>query len=236
MNKNKTVENQDLATRFEFLEDLPNYISVTDTENRFQGISGCCLKFLDWDFCNQAIGKTYYDIPNDFSKIADSVVNFEKKVIDYNKVALSLLCFHYKGSVKAMIVDKKPVYDKEKKVIGIVSSITDITNIVIKKYELLNQLDKKYIDEFSPKLHILTPEFSPLPLSKRQQECLSLIMRGKTIKEIAYILGISYRTAEGHIQVIKHKLGCNNKSQLIEKAIDSGFLFHVPEILFGLKT
>ena len=85
-----------------------------------------------------------------------------------------------------------------------------------------------------PKQYILTPEASPLPLTHRQQECLALLIRGKTYKEIAYMLGISNRVVEDHIHAIKYKLGCYSKSQLIEKAIDSGFLFHVPETLLGL--
>ena len=55
------------------------------------------------------------------------------------------------------------------------------------------------------------------------------------MKEIALVLGISVRTVETHFETIKHKLGCCNKSQLIEKAIDSGFLFHIPANFLGIN-
>ena len=55
------------------------------------------------------------------------------------------------------------------------------------------------------------------------------------MKEIAYLMSISPRTVETHIENMKYKLGCYSRSQLIEKAIDNGFLFHVPANLFGLN-
>ena len=60
---------------------------------------------------------------------------------------------------------------------------------------------------------------SPLSniLSKRQMECCSLLLKGKTSKEIAASLGLSFRTVEFYISNIKIKLNCKNKSDLIRK-------------------
>ena len=44
----------------------------------------------------------------------------------------------------------------------------------------------------------------PLSLTVTQQECVFLLVRGKAIKEIAYILGLSNRTVEYYIEAIKH--------------------------------
>jgi len=78
-------------------------------------------------------------------------------------------------------------------------------------------------------IYIMNREHSPLPLTPRQEACVFLLIRGKTLKEIAYILGISVRTVESYIELIKHKLDCNNKGQVIEKALDAGFLHYIPE-------
>jgi DNA-binding CsgD family transcriptional regulator len=66
-------------------------------------------------------------------------------------------------------------------------------------------------------------------LSDRQLECLFLLMRGKTSKQIAAILELSPRTIETHIEDIKEKFNCQSKSELIEKAINEGFMHVIPE-------
>lgn len=61
-------------------------------------------------------------------------------------------------------------------------------------------------------------------LTPREKECLCFILRGKTAKEIAGLMSISFRTVEFHIMNIKEKLNCSSRSQLIEYSIDNGYL------------
>lgn len=56
-------------------------------------------------------------------------------------------------------------------------------------------------------------------LSKREQELVLLLIRGMTTKEAAANMGISPRTAEGHLNNIKIKLDCHSKSKLIQKLV-----------------
>ena len=105
---------------------------------------------------------------------------------------------------------------------------------LLNQYMNLNISDSKIkniININKSAMYIINSEHSPLPLSPQQQCCVFLLIRGKTLKEVAYILEISTRTVESHIEAIKHKLGCYNKGQIIEKAIDSGFLYYIPEAL-----
>jgi len=62
----------------------------------------------------------------------------------------------------------------------------------------------------------------PYLLSKRQKECLYLLVRGKSNKEIAKILHLSPRTVEEHVNEVKSKMSCSTKSQVIEKAFNEG--------------
>lgn len=56
-------------------------------------------------------------------------------------------------------------------------------------------------------------------LSNRQIECCTLLLSGKTSKEIAKLLGLSTRTVEHYLSNIKIKLQCSNKAELIAKLI-----------------
>jgi len=61
-------------------------------------------------------------------------------------------------------------------------------------------------------------------LSPREHECSYFLLKGKSAKEIAQVLGLSYRTVELHLMNIKRKLGCRKVSALVVKLIDLGYL------------
>jgi len=63
------------------------------------------------------------------------------------------------------------------------------------------------------------PEGDATPLTLRQREVLQLIAEGKTMKEVATILGISPRTAESHKYEIMQVLGVNTTAALVQYAI-----------------
>ncbi|SRR5579883_391367 len=52
-------------------------------------------------------------------------------------------------------------------------------------------------------------------LSQREQQCLRYFLNGKTAKETAMILGLSYRTIEEYLTNLKKKLGCRTKRDLL---------------------
>lgn len=56
-------------------------------------------------------------------------------------------------------------------------------------------------------------------LSVRQRQILYYVILGKYSKEIAKILGLSYRTIQHYVENIKIKMNVDSRSELIEKAI-----------------
>lgn len=53
-------------------------------------------------------------------------------------------------------------------------------------------------------------------LTARESDCTKLLSLGKSLKEIAHILGLSPRTVEFHINQVKRKTGCHSKSKLLQ--------------------
>lgn len=57
------------------------------------------------------------------------------------------------------------------------------------------------------------------PLTAREKQVLVLIAEGKTTKETAALLGISYKTADSHRSKIMEKLGVHETASLVRYAI-----------------
>jgi DNA-binding NarL/FixJ family response regulator len=56
-------------------------------------------------------------------------------------------------------------------------------------------------------------------LTLRQREVLQLLAEGKTMKQVASLLGISTRTAESHKYEIMRHLGLQTTAELIRYAV-----------------
>ena len=60
-------------------------------------------------------------------------------------------------------------------------------------------------------------EFSPI--TGRQREVLQLLAEGKSSKEVANILGITFKTAETHRANLMRRLNCHSVTELVRYAI-----------------
>ena len=61
-------------------------------------------------------------------------------------------------------------------------------------------------------------------LTERERQVATLIAQGKSNREIAEMLVISYRTVETHIANIMFKLGCASRSQVAAWAVEKGLM------------
>ncbi len=61
-------------------------------------------------------------------------------------------------------------------------------------------------------------------LTPRQREVLQLVAEGRTMKEVADVLGISVRTAEGHRYETMESLGVQTTAELVQWAIRLGLI------------
>ncbi len=87
---------------------------------------------------------------------------------------------------------------------------------------LLNHSHRKtfYENHWMQGRYILTDSYTSLGLTQRQSECLFYLIRGKSCNEVSNILSRSRRTIEHHVDIIKDKLGCKNRSEIISKIYD----------------
>ena len=219
-----------LISEFEFVQKLPGFIFVKDANFRFLNITQNSIKYFGWKEPEQSILKTDYEVPCGLADHADTFRSDDEKIIATSKELLSLQIYECACGWRKILVHKIPILTNNSELLGIYCAAMDVSSCNIFKWQQLMHHDKKIINVNKPSRYILSEDFCPLPLlTIRQQEVVFLLIRGMVFKEIAYILGMSPRTAEDHIKAIKYRLKCNTKGQIIEKAISKGFLYYIPK-------
>lgn len=71
---------------------------------------------------------------------------------------------------------------------------------------------------------VLAGGSSPADLSAREMEVLSLIVKGKSNKQIGYVLGIAEHTVKNHVKNILDKLHVDDRTQAATAAIQRGII------------
>jgi DNA-binding NarL/FixJ family response regulator len=73
--------------------------------------------------------------------------------------------------------------------------------------------------------HLYSEPGSPFhPLSDREMEVLSCVVRGMSNKEIAVALGISHQTVKNHVTSILRKFGVEDRTQAVVYALKRGWV------------
>lgn len=86
--------------------------------------------------------------------------------------------------------------------------------------------EKENIKNFFNKINIKSYKISEnLSISKKELEVLYYLIQGKTLKEIAQFLDLSFRTIEFHLDNLKKKMKFTKKSQLIDFCLKNNIFY-----------
>ena len=88
-----------------------------------------------------------------------------------------------------------------------------------------HQPDKKFLATYK-----LGPKYGNRYFTKREAECMILLLKGKTLDSVATILKISPRTVEYYVKNMKSKIGCRTKFELIDLVYASDFMKNYKQI------
>lgn len=112
-----------------------------------------------------------------------------------------------------ILITKIPLINAKGEIIGIIGSHINISS-------LQQTPSNKYFD--AKGRFLLPKKMGNEYLTVKEFSVLRLILMGKTSKEIAKFLGLSYRTIEGYTDRIKRKLQCSKKYQIHAAAVELG--------------
>lgn len=173
-------------------------------------------------------GLTDHDLPGPLKHIADTYREYEIALILKKRKIITIDYFPTQNNWMVFLTNRELIFDSESESFHILFNAINISNVKI--FRSFSFFSKNVLNNISknPTSIVLNKEYSPLDVTFQQEKCLFYLIRGKSAKEIAEILNISPRTVERHISLMKERLNCYSKSDLIEKALDNGFFYYIP--------
>jgi DNA-binding CsgD family transcriptional regulator len=218
------------STIFNF-DDVNFVVAYKDLDHRLLHVNQKTLQYNGLKNLKDIVNKRDSDLSwHDYSEI------YEKQETDaVNGVLYSALHpgTDIDGRDFLFFNRKYPWRDEKNNIIGIICHSVEIENSDL--IALGHKLKKNAHFASSPIHYLGKPcGIEKYHFTPREQECLFFMIRGKTAKCIAKIIGISYRTVEYYFEKIKIKMQCHTKSEVINKAIENGFVDIIPKSLSNL--
>lgn len=200
------------------IDKLSVYTWVKDTKFRFVSCSENLSELAGEDSPSSMIGK------DDFSLIWQKDANFFREKdnliiqnnLKYINVMETIDIITGEGIIdkRRILITKAPLFNKRGKCIGIAGSHINLP--------FYDQAEKSN-SSFDEKGRLWLPNnVGNEYLTKKEVSVLKFILLGKTSKQIAKMLSLSYRTIEEYTDKIKRKLQCSHKYEIHAVAVEYG--------------
>ncbi len=203
-----------------------NYVLMNDHTANLVGYPSSDISFK---------GVSDKDLPCKASELADTFSKEDRIVLRSGKtITMVNICCYKNNEWKLILGRKSPLTNKSNEIIGVYGRGIDVTECGLMRTTFMVFIHDearfgKNRNVLNQASYILKETIDDYGLSPRESECLFFLIRGKTAKEISLKLGISTRTVENHIINLKYKMKCNNRSQIVEKAICEGLGSVIPK-------
>ena len=214
------------------VERMPGFVFCTDLEQRFIAVNSLTLSGSGHSTLNSLLGTHYVDMKCPAAEMGSLFAVQDILALKKGTSVKGIgYCVYANNTRLLLLGEKKILKDEAGKVVGTISSFMDYTHCsyLNKANLLLDPVFELGVKKSFQIVYNFEPTYEMKYITVRESECLFYLMRGKSLKEIGRIMGISPRTVETHIDRLKYKFCSTNKSELIEKAIQKGFASIIPE-------
>lgn len=183
------------------LGTFPGHIYWNDPNNMILGCNDEQITSMNLGSQDKVIGRKLPDLFDNVTKVLHNNTTILKTG---RSQILREEAIYPDGITKDTFLSyKEPIFDKKLIPIGIVGWSFNINSD--------NTFFLKHLHHVNQALQL------DVKLTWRETECIHYLTRGKTAKEIAYIINTSPKTVEYYIANAKYKLDCFSTSQLLEK-------------------
>lgn len=184
-------------------------------------------------------GDTDYGLPCAAVKCAAQFRQQDHQVIKLRQPLQILDIQPYaRGEWHVFIANKMPLMDAQQQVIGVVSHAVDITSsrTLALGYLLggLTRNDRKAIrPRLGAKSYFIDQRRGQVDLSQPEAETLFLLLHRRSHQQIARVLNVTRRSVGDQLANLKRKFEVLSQADLLDCAIQAGYLNQVPPSLFN---
>ncbi len=209
------------------LQQLPGFVAWKNCDSVFLGCNENLAFHLDFKHTQNIIGLKDIDLKFNTDELAEFHLQLDKFALQGKQLEV-IHCLNTPTEEIVYHLIKKPIYDEKNNINGIVFCCHPLSRSGVISY--LTKHEGQYCPEaYIPTYYQLSVISNPSELSSRELEVLFCILRGKTAKQVGEILTLSKRTVESYLINIRTKLNCQNKSALLVKAIELGYMSILPK-------
>lgn len=206
------------------LDFLPGLIGWKDANRHYLGANKALLATKGFSYAEEIAGKTDEELTP--WSIEDNQVYQQQDLSVLNGDKISIAHIDVKTN-DVFLLEKRPLTDHNNIVTGLIYHCLPRRKDEV--FRLLSQFDDKL--NLGTSHYTLKNHQNKYDLSTREYECVFLLIRGKSAKEIGMLLSLSKRTVESYIENIKNKMDCKNKAEILVKAVLSGYHTYLPASL-----
>ncbi len=207
------------------LYQMPGICFWKDRNFRYHGGNKELLDANGFSSLNDIIGRTDYELLpfyNDADKYTEQDRFTLKGNVQFN-IAMPELKEGKKG---VHLIKKGPIFNENKEIVGVAGIGFQLTQENFKNIFSLLALSGLKFSDFISTIEGKDPIFSygNLHFTKREAQVLSNLLRGNTASSTSKNIFLSRKTVEHYLEKIKNKLECKNKSEILNKAFECGFI------------
>lgn len=200
---------------FRLLDSIDQYVFCKDRSGVYIYANEPFSRIAGFEDTKDIVGKTDFDLV--WKSYAQKYQASDRQVIEGSSVdRKEHIQLRKEGSTR-IIITKRPFYSDNGEVIGVVGNFYDIE-------------DKLVVDtsgEFDEQRRRLYLEFNNEFLSFSEVKICFYLIHGFTAAKIAEKTNIAVSTVRYHIDNIKNKMGCGNKSEIPAVAMKTGIAWKI---------
>ena len=203
---------------------LPGSVYWKNREGYYLGCNDKQLEFLNLSSKKDFVDRTIFDLIQGQCNIEECNGNDNQVIKNENAIIRFEIFVSAEKIIYPYLSIKTPLKNQKNQTVGLFGisfSLPEVNAGLIRSILATNpqqlSIPENHIRQYLARLfHI--------ELTNRQADCLYYLALGMTNKMIAKKLGLSPRTIEIHMDILKEKLNCNNKAELMCKVIELSYL------------
>jgi DNA-binding CsgD family transcriptional regulator len=225
-----TLNNNMYHINVESLLWLPGQLGVfwKNCEGHYLGCNDVAAEKAGLQSRQDVVGRTDFDIDALSNEEATKIRDGDKQTIQEKKPFYFLYTATQSNSKNVFITFKAPLWNQDKKIVGTygIDTFIDLNDQKSSHKKILLQagIPVKELDAIKSRIFNQNQSVLSSKLTQRQIDCLYHLVKGMTVKEIALTLEISAKTVEHYLDIVKTKLNCRSRSQLVSKALEIPYI------------